>query len=249
MNKLIELKSVDAGYKNEVILENINFSIHKNDFIGVIGPNGGGKSTLIKVIIKSIIPFKGKVNYNHKNAKNKKLNIGYLPQFHSFDYKFPISVFEVASSGLLENKLWQYKTNSAQKQKVNSILKDFGIFKLKDKSIGQLSGGQLQRLLLSRALISDPDVLLLDEPNTYVDSNFEKEMYEILNNLNENMAIVMVSHDLGVISSYVKSIACVNNKLHYHPSHEISNELLASYDCPIELITHGRVPHRVLKNH
>jgi zinc transport system ATP-binding protein len=116
-------------------------------------------------------------------------------------------------------------------------------------AIGQLSGGQQQKVLLCRAIIANPELLILDEPNTYVDNKFEGELYEMLKELNERMAIVMVSHDIGTITSYVKSIACVNRSLHHHHSNRITETQLAAYDCPIQLITHGRVPHTVLEKH
>ena len=119
----------------------------------------------------------------------------------------------------------------------------------KKSPIGDLSGGQMQRVFLCRAIISSPRLLILDEPTTYVDSNFEKEFYPILEELNKTIAIVMVSHDLGTICSYVKTIACVNRELHYHHSNLITPEQLQSYHCPLELLTHGPVPHRVLKKH
>jgi zinc transport system ATP-binding protein len=128
-------------------------------------------------------------------------------------------------------------------------MEQMGILHLKHKAIGELSGGQMQRVFLARALIASPKLLVLDEPNTYVDKHFEESFYEILKELNEKMAIILVSHDLGIISSYVKSIACVNRHLHYHDSSEITQELLDNYPCPIDLITHGDLPHRVLKTH
>ena len=124
-----------------------------------------------------------------------------------------------------------------------------GIEHLRKKVIGELSGGQMQRAFLSRALISKPKLLILDEPNTYVDNKFEGELYELLTKLNEQMAIVIVTHDLGTVSQYVKSIACVNRGLHLHPSNIISQEQLDNYNCPIQLITHGHIPHTVLENH
>lgn len=128
-------------------------------------------------------------------------------------------------------------------------MKKMDISHLKQKSINELSGGEKQRVFLSRALISEPEILLLDEPSTFVDTNFNRSFYEILKELNKEMTILLVSHDLGMISSYVKSIACVNRRIYYHDSNEITQELLNEYRCPIDLITHGHVPHRVLKNH
>lgn len=149
----------------------------------------------------------------------------------------------------MSHKSFFSRYSQADKIRVDELLHKTGIEHLKNRVIGELSGGQMQRAFLCRALISKPQLLILDEPNTYVDNKFEGELYNLLKELNKEMAIVIVSHDLGTISSYVKSIACVNRQLHYHPSNIISQEQLAGYNCPIQLITHGHVPHTVLKNH
>lgn len=246
MLKIIEVNSVTAGYEDNVVLSNINLNIYKNDFIGVIGPNGGGKTTFLKLLLGLIKPMKGNVEF----VADKKIGfIGYLPQFNNIDKQFPISVVEVVLSGLMsEKKIWQ-SYSSKDKNQAIKLLDSVGMKKLKDKSIGKLSGGQLQRVFLCRAIIAEPQLLILDEPDTYVDSNFEGELYEMLDELNKRMAIVIVSHDVGTICSHVKTIACINGALCYHDSNIISKEQLKAYNCPIDLITHGEVPHRVLKKH
>ena len=244
--KLIEVVNVTAGYGNNIVLRNVSLTVYRNDFIGIIGPNGGGKTTLIRLLIGQLKPFSGEVIFYTK--VNGSL-IGYLPQISHIDKSFPISVHEVVLSGLLEKKGLFGGYSRDQKETAFNLMKQVGIEHLKDKNIGQLSGGQLQRTLLCRALVAEPQVLILDEPNTYVDSSFEGELYEMLRKLNDRMAIVMVSHDLGTITSYVKTIACVNSTLFYHPSNQITNEQLAAYNCPIQLIAHGPVPHTVLLDH
>ena len=139
--------------------------------------------------------------------------------------------------------------NKTDQQLADDLIIHAGIKMLENKAIGQLSGGQMQRTLLCRALINKPSLLILDEPSTFVDNKFEHELFEWLKELNKEMAIIMVSHDVGTISSHVKTIACVNYNLHYHKSSVITNEQLASYNCPIQIITHGKVPHQVLANH
>jgi zinc transport system ATP-binding protein len=149
---------------------------------------------------------------------------------------------------LSEKGLYQSYTK-AEKQLAEDLLNQYGLGNHLKSAIGELSGGQMQRVFLCRAIISNPRILILDEPMTYVDSHFEQEFYSILKELNKQLSIVMVSHDLGTICSHVKTIACVNRELHYHHSNLITTEQLQAYNCPIELLTHGQVPHRVLKKH
>lgn len=245
MPPLIELKNITAGYEREAVLHQVNFTINDNDFIGIIGPNGGGKTTLLRVILGLLKPFSGEVIY----PVSRQNLFGYLPQNNRFDQRFPISVTEVVLSGLMSEKGLYSSYTRAEKHKAWELLERYGMGDYKKSPIGDLSGGQMQRVFLCRAIIPNPRVLILDEPTTYVDSNFEKEFYSILEELNKSMSIVMVSHDLGTICSYVKTIACVNRELHYHNSNLITPEQLQSYHCPIELITHGQVPHRVLRKH
>ncbi len=246
--KLIDIKNLTVGYDSKVVLENANFSISENDFVGVIGPNGGGKTTLLKAILGLVKPLSGEIIFSEK-LKNRGGNIGYLPQVNKFDSRFPISVYDVILSGFIDQKNWFRRVSKQDKEKVDAIIDELGIRKIAKKSIGELSGGQMQRAFLGRALVSDPKLLVLDEPDTYVDNQFEGELYRKLVELNRQMAILLVSHDVGTISTYVKSIACVNRQLHYHPSNIISQDQLASYNCPIQMITHGSVPHTVLETH
>lgn len=245
MKKLLEIKDLSAGYENQVVLENVSLDIFSNDFIGVIGPNGGGKTTLIKTILGLIKPISGEVNL----LINKK-NIGYLPQVNQIDKRFPITVFDVVRSGKADTALFSsFHKNRKEKEKAETLLQEMGISALRNKSIGELSGGQMQRVFLCRALMNEPELLVLDEPSTYVDNNFEGELYLKLKELNDRMAILLISHDVGTISFFVKTIACVNRNLHHHPSNIISEEQLASYNCPLQIITHGDIPHTVLKLH
>ena len=248
MSKIVELKSVFAGYNNDVILNDVSFEIYDDDFIGIIGPNGGGKTTLLNVILGLIKPIKGSIEF-FGDTENKNNKIGYLPQINQIDKKFPISVCDVVLSGLIYSSGFFYKHSKEDIIKVRETLKKLGICDLRNKPIGELSGGQMQKVLLARAIVSSPRLLILDEPNTFVDNKFEGELYEILVQLNKEMAIIIVSHDIGTISTYIKTIACVNRGLHYHKSNKISEQQLASYNCPIKLITHGEVPHTVLKTH
>ncbi len=245
MNKILELKDITAGYDHQPVLKHVNFEINEGDFIGIIGPNGGGKTTLLKVILGLLKPFSGEIIY-HTSKQNL---FGYLPQNNRFDQRFPINVTEVVLSGLMSEKGLYRSYTRAEKHKAWELLDKYGMGTYKKSPIGDLSGGQMQRVFLCRAIISSPRILMLDEPTTYVDSSFEREFYAILKDLSKSLSIVMVSHDLGTICSYVKTIACVNRELHYHNSNLISEEQLQSYNCPLELVTHGKIPHRVLVDH
>ena len=244
--KLIEIKNLTVKYDGNIALKDVNLEIFSDDFIGVIGPNGGGKTSLVKAILGLLKASSGEIIRSFKNIAG---NIGYLPQVQKIDYKFPITVRDVVRSGLLDASNIFQRSQKKNNLKVEEVLNEMGVIGLINKPIGALSGGELQRVLLCRSIISNPELLILDEPSSYVDNKFEGELYEKLKELNEKMAIVLVSHDIGTISYYIKSIACVNRKLHYHKSNIISQDQLAAYDCPIQVITHGQLPHTVLAEH
>lgn len=245
MNRpLIQIKDMDAGYQKKVVLSGINFSVQPNDFIGIIGPNGGGKTTLVKVIMGLIRPMKGTIITDLDRRE-----IGYLPQGSQPDEQFPISVREVVASGLAHGLQTGKRQDLLENKRIDDVLERVGLRSLESRAIGELSGGELQRTMLARAIISSPRLLVLDEPDTYVDNRFEQELYGLLRELNDKITILLVTHDVGIISPYIKSIACVNRDLHYHASNEISEEQLKVYNCPIEIISHGTVPHRVMKTH
>jgi zinc transport system ATP-binding protein len=247
MAQLFEMKSLSASYGAALVLEDVSFSVRERDFIGVIGPNGGGKTTLLKVILGLVRPVKGEIVFSDRMKRSSR--IGYLPQISTGDTSYPVTVRDVVLSGLMTGKGIFSGMNSADKKKASMVIEELGLGPLENASLNELSGGQVQRVFLGRAIIGEPGLLLLDEPGNFVDSAFEKDFYEKLKELNDRMAILMVSHDIGTISAHIKSFACVNRKLHYHPSHEITNQDLLAYGCPIQLITHGDVPHTVLKKH
>jgi len=247
MARLFEMNSVSASYGGNPVLEDVSFYVQENDFIGVIGPNGGGKTTLLRVILGLLKPSAGTISFNDELLKPN--SIGYLPQISTGDLNYPVTVKDIVLSGLMIRKGIVSRMSHEDKMKASAVIEELGLSDFSGASLNELSGGQLQRVFLGRALIGNPRLLLLDEPGNFVDSSFENDFYEKLKELNTRIAILMVSHDVGTISQHIKSYACVNKKLHYHPSHEITNDDLMSYGCPIQLITHGEVPHTVLKTH
>ncbi|HNZ69891.1 MAG TPA: ATP-binding cassette domain-containing protein [Prolixibacteraceae bacterium] len=244
---LIHINHVTFSWDVEPVLEDVDLKIYDRDFIGIIGPNGGGKTTLVKIIMGLIQPLKGKV-YFREDLPRLKRPIGYLPQVKTLDKQFPITVIDVVRSGSLMRHN-PFSSASEEKERALELLGEMGIGHLRKRAAGELSGGQMQRVFLCRALISDPRVLILDEPGTFVDNRFEGEFFERLKALNEKMAILLVSHDVGTITSFVKTIACVNRKLHYHHSAVLTPEDLKAYNCPIQVISHGDIPHTILEKH
>lgn len=247
-NLAIEMKNVYVSLGRISVLQDIDLSVPAGDFLGIIGPNGGGKSTLLKTILGLISPDQGRVKvFGHEVKKGRKY-MGYVPQYAHFDRDFPISVKEVVSLGRL-GKQKGFKYSAADKNIVEEVLHKVEMFALRDRQIGELSGGERQRVLVARALASQPKILLLDEPTASVDEKFEADFYELLKDLNEEMTIILVSHDISAISRYVKNIACLNHSLHYQGEKELTPDIIDNlYGCPVDLIAHG-VPHRVLEPH
>ncbi|MGL5787157.1 MAG: metal ABC transporter ATP-binding protein [Bacteroidales bacterium] len=226
MNKILELDNIYAGYSHKEVLRNINLTVRKGDFLGIIGPNGGGKSTLLKVILGLIKPNKGKVSYFLDGKKQDRISIGYLPQVSNTDKDFPISVRELILSGLPPKNTLFSTYNKDQIKLVDEIIHKTGLSLHADAAISELSGGQYQRALLGRAIISNPDILILDEPNSYLDREFEIKLYDILKEINQTTTILLVSHNISAVCSIAKSLACVNGTLHYHPTNKISPECI-----------------------
>jgi len=247
MAYLFEMYSLSASYGANLVLQDVNFKVNENDFIGVIGPNGGGKTTLLRVILGLVKPITGRMVFNNELLNGN--SIGYLPQMSTGDINYPVTVTDIILSGLMIRKGIISRMSASDKKKADNVIDELGLSGMSESTLNELSGGQMQRVFLARAIIGNPRLLLLDEPGNFVDATFENDFYEKLKDLNKRMAILMVSHDVGTISSHIKSFACVNRSLHYHPSPEITNEDLLAYGCPIQLVTHGDVPHTVLKYH
>lgn len=229
MTPIIEIKHLAASYEDKQVLHEVNLTVYQDDYLGIIGPNGGGKTTLMRLILGLMKPTKGNIRYFKDGKEVKEISMGYLPQYNALDRQFPISVYEVVLSGLSKTKGLFARYTKAQHQQVLDTLERMQLTDLKDCHIGALSGGQLQRVLLARAIVSMPDVIILDEPNTYIDRRFQKQMYEMLEQINKECAIIIVSHDIAEVLDNVKHIACVNNHLHYHTTANIPKEKLEEH--------------------
>jgi len=249
LREVISIKNLWAGYDNETVLEDINLSVKEKDFIGLIGPNGGGKTTLVKVILGLIKPTQGEISIMGKSPKKGRKYIGYVPQSVEFDSDFPIRVWDVVSMGRLGKRRLLKRYNSEDEEIVKNALEGVEILDLRNRIIGELSGGQRQRVYIARALATEPEILLLDEPTASVDPKVSSNIYEFLSKLNQKVTILMISHDMNVISSYVKTVGCINRRLFYKVDKQITPDMLElAYQCPIDLIAHG-IPHRVLPEH
>ncbi len=247
-NKVIEISNLSVSFNGTPVLDKIDLTVYERDFIGIIGPNGGGKSTLLRTILGLIEPDQGKISIMGLPHKQARHLISYVPQYAVFDRDFPISVWEVVLMGRIGQKSSR-RFSREDKELALRALQRVEMDALKERQIGQLSGGERQRVLVARALAAKPQILLLDEPTASVDSRFEAGFYDILQELNQEITIMLVSHDISALSAYVKTIACLNQQLFYQHAKELNEEMIEhAYNCPVHLIAHG-VPHRVLAPH
>jgi zinc transport system ATP-binding protein len=246
----IELNKVSFFYDNHPILSDVSMSVAERDFLAIIGPNGSGKTTLLKIILGILNPGEGSVKIFGKAPSEAAGSLGYVPQDTGLNKDFPISVRDVALMGRLGRSGRERRYTSEDRELSEEALKKAGMWEYRDRPIGRLSSGQRQRVLIARALSAEPKILLMDEPTASVDAQFQTHLYDLLKELNSTITIIVVSHDMSVLSGYINSVACLNRTLFYHDSGEITDEMLHSaYQCPVDLIAHGGVPHRVLRKH
>lgn len=246
----VEIKNLKFSYEKNVTLSIDSLQIPKGEFLSVIGPNGGGKSTFIKLLLGLLKPDSGDVTIMGKTPSQLKGEAGYVPQYTKGAQGFPITVFQ-AVMGAREKVLGKHPDNA---KRVNELLSTFDILELSDRRLDDLSGGQRQRVFTARALAIDPKILLLDEPASNIDTSGQKKLYDVLKSYGRSITIIIVSHDISIIPKYSTSVACVNKCVHLHNEPTLPPELLQktygdlSEHCPVELVAHG-VPHRVLAPH
>lgn len=244
---IIEIKDISFAYTDEQVLEHINLNIHKGDYLGVVGPNGGGKTTLLKIMLGLLKPTSGSVYLFGEDIRYFKnwSQIGYIPQKAvNFDSNFPATVYEVVSMGRYGKKGLFYSLNSKDTTIIDESLKQVEMFKYRDRIIGDLSGGQQQRVFIARALASQPKVIFLDEPTVGVDVKTQEAFYKLLKKLNQtlHLTLILVSHDIDVVAHESTEIACVNKTLSYDscPQDFLKNkELQKLYGQQAKLILHN----------
>jgi zinc transport system ATP-binding protein len=238
-NTIVNLEHVFFSYGDVPVLEDVNIKIEQNDFLAIIGPNGGGKTTILKLMLGLLEPTRGTITVFGTTPKNARKRIGYLPQHFSFDFDFPITVMDVVLMGRLGKRGLAKKYTEEDIETSLSALNKVGMKELRAREIGKLSGGQSQRVLIARALTTEPKLLLLDEPVSSIDTQWQQSFYELLQRLNREIAIILVTHDISVISTYIDKMACLNKKLYYHGSKKEGLHKLAElYECPVQLISH-----------
>ncbi len=223
---ILELQSVAFAYERLPVLEDVTLSIPKGEFASVVGPNGGGKTTLLKLILGLLQPDRGEIRLFGEPPRQTRKRVGYTPQFLQVDDRFPVSVLDVVLMGRLQsgrNRFWYDKSD---RKAALEALATMRLAELHEAGFRELSGGQRQRVLIARALCGEPELLLLDEPTSNIDPSSEEVLFEILGELNKRLTIVLVSHDIGFVSQFVSSVICVNRTVAVHPTSSLDGRMI-----------------------
>lgn len=215
-------KDVSFSYNGEKIFESVNFEILHKEFLGIIGPNGGGKTTFIKILLGLLPDFTGEISYPNRELFTSKKEIGYVPQNTQINIDFPIMVIEIVEMGILETRVFGYRVNKKLRMQAFEILSKLGIENLAYKKISDLSGGQRQRVFIARAIIGNPKLLILDEPTSNIDTQTQVEIYKILKTINEFHTIITISHDIPITLEYATRILHINRAIHSHETPHIT---------------------------
>jgi zinc transport system ATP-binding protein len=249
-SKALDCQNLSFFYRAEAAVENVSFSIDEGDFLGIIGPNGGGKTTLLRLILGVLKPHSGAVRLLGGDPAKTRIAAGYVPQETSSNKEFPISVRDAVRMGLSARRGPGRRFTKEDKRQADLFIETFGLSPFRARRIGELSGGQRQKVLLARALVASPKILFLDEPTASIDATGSDEIYRHLERLNNaGTTVVLVTHNVGVVSKYIKSIACINRELYFHPDGKLDQETVnRTFGCPVDLIAHG-IPHRVYPEH
>jgi len=235
----VVLEDVSFSYGQTLVLEGVGLSIGQGDFACVVGPNGGGKTTLLKLILGLLKPSGGSVRVLGADPVRARARVGYVPQHWTFDLQFPMQVIDVVLMGRMGGGRWYGQHRAADRKAACDALAEMGLAALAERSFGALSGGQRQRVLIARALASAPELLLLDEPTANVDVKAGSDLLQLLKHLNARMTVVMVTHDLGFVSSLVNRVVCVNRTVAVHPMSELTGDVIAAmYGSDVAMIRH-----------
>ena len=239
MDTIINLDNVSFSYTHIPVVRDINLAIGEGEFLGVIGPNAGGKSTLLKLILGLIRADTGEITVFGEKPEKGRSRIGYVPQHPAFSRDFPINVRDAVLLGRLGETRWYGGYTQKDEDIAINVLKALEIDNICKQTIDSLSGGQLQRVLIARALASGPDILILDEPTANIDVRSEEDIFGLLKQYNDHMTIIVVSHDIGFISAYVDRVACLNQTMLCHTTSEMSGKTIEElYGAPVKMIQH-----------
>ncbi len=249
----IEVEDCSFSFNDAPVLRDVNIRIEHGDFVAIIGPNGGGKTTLVKLMLGLLKPDTGRVRLLGAEPGKTRCRVGYMPQYSTGEKGFPITVMDVTLLGRLGVTGIGCRFSTRDREAATQALRLVGMEELRDKRMGDLSGGQIQRTLLARALVSGPEVLFLDEPMASIDIGGQTMLFDLLGRLNEKMTILFVTHDVGLLSRYVKSVICVNETVFFHHEPRLTQDMTdlmmgGGETCPVEMVAHG-LPHRVLGKH
>lgn len=236
--KIIEFNNVNFNYGAEPTLIDVNFSIKESELVSIIGPNGGGKTTILRLILAILKPKSGTIKVLNNSPVHSRIKIGYVPQYVLFDTQFPVTVYETVLMGRVHNMKFGFFSKT-DKELSKLALEEVGLYEMRNKSFSELSGGQRQRVLIARSIATEPKILLLDEPTSNMDKVSAQNLYDLLKDFSSKMTILWVSHDIGVVSSIVTTVLCVNKTISIHPTSNLTGELINSmYGGKMSIIQH-----------
>jgi len=240
--EIVRFNNVSFSFEQTPVLRDVSLSIEAGDFVSVIGPNGGGKTTLARLMLGLLKPDSGWIRVFNKSPYVSRKRLGYVPQFSLFDPQFPATVMDVALMGRLTRGIGFYSRED--KEAAVKALEEVGLQGLEKRSFSELSGGQRQRLLIARAVAGDPELLLLDEPTSSVDTAVEKKIGDLLQTLHKRMTIIMITHDLGFVSQCVDKLVCVNTDVRLHHTEDVTAEMIQTlYGAPVKMVDHTSEIH------